>query len=558
MKKALLLVALLWSGCSQEMPAADDSKSAYIPPDVNIMVPDDGAWLSSGALMVQGDVVGLREVTVNGIDAVVTGSGYSAQLMLEGGVHQIEVRGIDGRGDARSASITVVAGEFEDPRDTMEDAVHVRVNERGLSYASHQVDAMVDPNAIASNAVGLVVYDDSYGILGWDAVQIAATITDLSLAPLETELSPKSGVMDLEVEIPGVMVSLQAVGEALGIDFDTEATAWAESVVVTGTLAVDAVGGDLRVELFDPRVDLQDFQYDTSLIPTGVEGYLFVDSISAFLEELAVEKIVDVVPGLLQESLSNLKLKVNDEFLGVPVTIGAQFAEASIDRDGIEMSLDVLLDIGDEDQHFGMGYLAAPDIVAELDRDADLTMAASDDLLNRVVYGLWRSGMFDMNLSSEDESLSPLVLSMLQAETGTVTTSAPLPPVVVSREDAFVVEIGGMVVDIATPGGVYGESLVLTVVADIPLSAVGRDGEIVLEMGEPEIQFSVKSSDWGAASTESITGLLTKMLSPEVVVALMGEMSFPIPSFGDMIQIDEVEVSAGGGDFHTHLDVSFN
>jgi hypothetical protein len=166
--------------------------------------------------------------------------------------------------------------------------------------------------------------------------------------------------------------------------------------------------------------------------------------------------------------------------------------------------------------------------------------------------------MFDMNLSSEDESLSPLVLSMLQAETGTVTTSAPLPPVVVSREDAFVVEIGGMVVDIATPGGVYGESLVLTVVADIPLSAVGRDGEIVLEMGEPEIQFSVKSSDWGAASTESITGLLTKMLSPEVVVALMGEMSFPIPSFGDMIQIDEVEVSAGGGDFHTHLDVSFN
>jgi hypothetical protein len=540
------------------MPAADDSKSAYIPPDVNIMVPDDGAWLSSGALMVQGDVVGLREVTVNGIDAVVTGSGYSAQLMLEGGVHQIEVRGIDGRGDARSASITVVAGEFEDPRDTMEDAVHVRVNERGLSYASHQVDEMVDPNAIASNAVGLVVYDDSYGILGWDAVQIAATITDLSLAPLETELSPKSGVMDLEVEIPGVMVSLQAVGEALGIDFDTEATAWAESVVVTGTLAVDAVGGDLRVELFDPRVDLQDFQYDTSLIPTGVEGYLFVDSISAFLEELAVEKIVDVVPGLLQESLSNLKLKVNDEFLGVPVTIGAQFAEASIDRDGIEMSLDVLLDIGDEDQHFGMGYLAAPDIVAELDRDADLTMAASDDLLNRVVYGLWRSGMFDMNLSSEDESLSPLVLSMLQAETGTVTTSAPLPPVVVSREDAFVVEIGGMVVDIATPGGVYGESLVLTVVADIPLSAVGRDGEIVLEMGEPEIQFSVKSSDWGAASTESITGLLTKMLSPEVVVALMGEMSFPIPSFGDMIQIDEVEVSAGGGDFHTHLDVSFN
>jgi len=318
------------------------------------------------------------------------------------------------------------------------------------------------------------------------------------------------------------------------------------------------VGGDLRVELFDPRVDLQDFQYDTSLIPTGVEGYLFVDSISAFLEELAVDKIVDVVPGLLQESLSNLKLKVNDEFLGVPVTIGAQFAEASIDRDGIEMSLDVLLDIGDEDQHFGMGYLAAPDIVAELDRDADLTMAASDDLLNRVVYGLWRSGMFDMNLSSEDESLSPLVLSMLQAETGTVTTSAPLPPVVVSREDAFVVEIGGMVVDIATPGGVYGESLVLTVVADIPLSAVGRDGEIVLEMGEPEIQFSVKSSDWGAASTESITGLLTKMLSPEVVVALMGELSFPIPSFGDMIQVDEVGVSAGGGDFHTHLDVSFN
>ena len=125
------------------------------------------------------------------------------------------------------------------------------------------------------------------------------------------------------------------------------------------------MGGDLRVELFDPTVDLQDFQYDTSLIPTGVEGYLFVDSISAFLEELAVEKIVDVVPGLLQESLSNLKIKVNDEFLGVLLAIGAQFSEASIDRDGVEMSLDVILDIGDEDQHFGMGYFGTPETVAQ-------------------------------------------------------------------------------------------------------------------------------------------------------------------------------------------------
>ena len=62
-------------------------------------------------------------------------------------------------------------------------------------------------------------------------MEIAATITDLTLAPLETQLSPKSGVMDLEVEILGVTVSLQAVGEAIGIDFDTEASAWADSVV---------------------------------------------------------------------------------------------------------------------------------------------------------------------------------------------------------------------------------------------------------------------------------------------------------------------------------------
>ena len=162
MRRALLVFAVLWSG-SQEMPAADESKSPYIPPDVNILVPDDGAWLSSGELTVEGDVVGLSEVTVNGIDAAVTADGYSAQIMLEGGVHQIEVKGIDGRGDMRSETITVVAGQFEDPRDTMEDAVHLRVNQRGLSYASHQVDQMVDPNAIASNAVGLVVYDDSLG-----------------------------------------------------------------------------------------------------------------------------------------------------------------------------------------------------------------------------------------------------------------------------------------------------------------------------------------------------------------------------------------------------------
>ena len=543
-------------GCKQDNEA--EKVAAYVQPELTVVSPPQAAWVQDGEVPVEGSSTGLAGLTINGVDAQVDGRSFTGGATVERGIDVIEVRGEDSRGDAVYERVTVLAGDYGDPVMTLERAFQMRVNEPGLEYAGEQVETMVDPAMIADQAEGMKVYEDAYGLLGWDAVTVEAVVSSLSMGNPDAELDPTGDGLELEVEVPDFELTLDAVGEALGIGFDIEVSAWADRVTVEGLLQVDAVDGELTVDLLDPVVTLDGFGYDTSLIPFGVEEYLFVESIESFLEEMAVVKIAEMVPPLLEEQLASLDLSFETEIMGHELGVAAHFADAGMDRKGMYVDVNVELGLGDEDTRQGLGFLQAPETEPVLDTQSDVAMVVADDLINRIIYGLWRSGVMDMTLSTEDESLDLLVAAMLKSEVAVVTLEPMLPAVVLERGEALELQIGALDVTIHTPGGEFGDYLKLTAGAQVPLSVVTRDGFFVLEIGDPVLDFMVQEADWGAASTEAITQMLEALLSPEVVLAMVGELAFPIPTLGDVVAIDTVEVDLGDADFHTGVRVNFN
>jgi hypothetical protein len=162
----------------------------------------------------------------------------------------------------------------------------------------------------------------------------------------------------------------------------------------------------------------------------------------------------------------------------------------------------------------------------------------------------------DVTLSTDDASLSQAVALMLKSEQATIQIKPGLPPVMIERGGVLNLEVGEINVFIDTPGGDFGDHLEATISGSIPVEIIGEDGELQIDLGEPNLAFMVRDSDWGAASNESITNMLSVMLSPTLIMAAVGEISFPLPSLTDSLEIKSVKVDVGEEQFNTGIRIN--
>ncbi|HNH47809.1 MAG TPA: hypothetical protein PKY30_12260, partial [Myxococcota bacterium] len=160
-------------------------------------------------------------------------------------------------------------------------------------------------------------------------------------------------------------------------------------------------------------------------------------------------------------------------------------------------------------------------------------------------------GMLDMTLSTADGSLDAFMLSPLHATSGSISTRADLPPVIIGVDGKIQVQLGEMFVRIETDDSDLGSylELALTVKADLDLRIEG--GKLVLDLGEPVIGMIVRDSDWGA-SDEATTKLVEESLPIDLILALLGNLSFDLPSLYG-ITIDEGQAERDGGNSHTDV-----
>jgi hypothetical protein len=532
-----LCLLVLTCGCKKDAPEEDSLGTSSIEAALEITAPEAAGWLEADQVDVTGTVEGLTDLKVNGEAVQASGGIFTERIALIPGINTIEVTGKDGDGMLHVSRRSVIAGEFGDANTPVENAATVRLNDSGFDVLAELVEdtlAGFDTNALISGANP--VYADAYGAFGFDVVTINADVTNLSFDPPEIDIDAENGFVDLSVTLPNLDIALYAYGEIASFDFSAEAYMWADEAIVEGKLLIDAESGGLVVDFQQPEITLYGFNYDTSLLPGAIESFLFVDTIRDALEDMLVEKVDEIVPPLLGDYLSDLDLSFSTELLGVDMGVAATFADAWVDEAGVGITTDIDVEIPvSGEPTTSLGYFRNPGPAADPNSGSDLAMALRDDLMNRLLHDAWRGGMMSVTLSTADDSLDPLLLSALDASEGTITVRADLPPILIEQDEALVLQVGELIIDIDTPGGGLGSHTQIALAIDMPLEIGIDDAALALELGEPKLTLTVRETDWGrGGSTEAVTLLLEDKLPIETLLAVAGNLEIPIPIVADL------------------------
>jgi hypothetical protein len=389
---------------------------------------------------------------------------------------------------------------------------------------------------------------------GWTPDGIAIDFGSVSAWP-----DPGEDGLAVDITIPDLMVELLLGVSLVGVELEP-IWAWisAEMATLQGDLIIDVDDGDLTVELENASVELSGFAYGFDWLPASLTDIFFTETIKGLIENMLVEQINEIVPPMLAEQLAGLDFSFETELLGRTLEVSAEFSSAEMDSYGLALGLDIDAEADSQGTHTYAGYLVSgDDEEPDVSKSSDIAMAASDDLLNRVLFEVWRSGVMDMTLSTTDGSLDEALLATLQADRGTIEISANLPPVVVEKQGDLLAQFGEFEIVINTPGGGLGEFLEIVLFIEAPVEMAISDGAFGLTLEEPESIIMVRNSDW-EASNEAITNLMEVLLPTDDFTSLMSDLAIPLPSLGTLT-ISSAQIARNTGtDFHTGIELALN
>ncbi len=572
--RALFLVGLV--ACGGGEPEEDAAASVASLLDVQSPLP--GAFTAAGEVAVTGKVAGVTEVTVNGAPATITGGSFDGTVELQRGLNLVEVVATQDDGDIMYVRHGVHSGPTAPAKAgaPYDDAARLRVNQSGLDLMmeiAEDIADSIDPMALLAGAGtgGGPLVEVPVDILGIGLGTLIADIQDepdaVSISGIDLIAVPQAnGFLRLDATVENIHVGMDVtvdfpLGDLFDIDgymvIDTglQASALSSFEVVDGELELDA-GLDV------PSFTFTGFTLDTNL-------WDIIDSLAdGFLEDLIRDLLVDqfevLLPGLLDGLLADLELVFELPLGEEVVTVEALLSEGGIDEDGIFVSTGLAVDAG-AICPAEVGHLVAPDVEPVVSRAPDLGMAISDDLVNGLLVDLWCTGLLELELSSDDPDLGTVVallLDPLQVDSGTVSVSAGLPPVLVERNGGLVLQVSELLMTIDTPGRTLGETItvMLHVEADLTVSLVDNAPRIVI--GETHITTTSRDHDWGA-SHEATTKLMDAALGPlleglPAILNLTLATQFGAPLELDLfgLSIAEGVVGREAGGSHMTLDVT--
>jgi hypothetical protein len=538
-------------GCENEESAEEAAAAGSLTLDV----PAAAAFTDEGSFTAKGTAENVASLTVNGKVARAPDGSWSSVVELERGVNVVEAVAETDGGTELFVRNAVLSGEFKSADDMVEDAIFLRVNKGGLRKIGDLAESMLTDDFVNESIAGMnPVYSDSYGVWGWDAVTVNANIDSITFDTPRFDFDPSDGELTLTVTLPNLYVDIYAWGDVVGFDFDSDVYLTASAAVLTAEVRIDTTSkGGLEVELGDVTVELQDFFFDVSLLPGEVEGDLLADTVRDTVEEMLVEKVEEMVPPLLDETLSGLDPSFSTELMGLAVDIEFQFGEADIDDDGLALVLDMDIAVPPTGKKVSAGFLGADLGTPDVSTHAEVAGAISDDLLNRVLFEAWAGGLLDLQLSTKDGSLEPIMLAPLGVQEGSIGINAKLPPVVVEREGKTQAQIGELEVKIHTPGGKLGDDLTVSVTVFCTLDVEIDGGELVLALGTPELTFMVRESSQ-PVSNETMTAVLEKALPIDSILLLLGDFAFPLPELYG-IAIDEGTAERDDSGVYTAIEI---
>ncbi|HJN77206.1 MAG TPA: hypothetical protein QGF58_24995 [Myxococcota bacterium] len=525
----MTFLILLATGCKDGILLED-----WREPELVLRTPAAGEHTTGETVRVTGVARHLDEVEVNGIPADVSmWGGFEVEVPVDNGMTVIEAVGFRDDGEIRFERHAIISGRFGDPDQPVEQAIVARVNQGALDFAMLLAQDAINPDEITRQAMAMnpVMNED-----GW-LMTVKAVIDTVSFQQPKLRATPTVDNLLIELRIPAFHVAVSSWGQILGNPFDVWVSVGADEIKITPGLGMGSDGERLKltVESFD--IELIGFSFDTSLLPGEIEDMLLVDSVVEKMESALETAAQELLAPVVETALDGLDLSFETQISGRALTGELAFSDAFVDTDGIQLAMDMETHMPASVTSRAPGYLLSEGGSPSPSTKADLSVAISDDFVNALFFQMWQAGLLDIELSTEDGTLDPELLTRLKAEEGTIRARAELPPLIGQERGRLQIQVGELAVDLDTPGGELGDHLELAVDLQIDAAPTTYEGVLDLGLGEPTIDMMVRDNDWGATE-ESTTNLIEAMLPLDSLVGVLGGVEIPLPSIDGTTPID--------------------
>ena len=540
---SLLPILIIGCGNDQEIVVQE----VVYTPSMSVLSPADGAWIEAGSADLTADLTDIAMVHINGTEHAIDSGSFSAPLELAWGINHFETEatGIDGSVivDRR----TLLAGDFVAADGAVASATTVRVNQGGLNTVASVAEGMIDSTSLNADLETMNPVVDLDYSLGTGA---AVSLSSIYFEAPTIDVAATDGALALTVMLPNLYIDTDVTTSLLWIETEHDLEMAADWAVIEAELILALVDGIIEAELVDPAVSLTGFAYDVSVFPGEfIEDNLLDDTIREGIEDALVEEMSATLPEVLAGLQEDFDLSMNTEILDTELIVSSTLAALSIDADGVQLDMDVDVEIAE--QLLGGGTLTSNAAPPQVDRTVDAAIVLADDLLNRALYELWAGGVLNQTFSTVDGSLDPESLSTYGITTATVTTNATLPPVLVETNDQLQLQLGGMEIAANTPGFGMGENITLSVTATADVGLTFADGHLAPTADELVMHLDIVETDW-TQEPEFIIELVSGLITPERMLGVLDGVSIELPALSG-VRFDDAEISHSG--YHSDLRV---
>ena len=391
--------------------------------------------------------------------------------------------------------------------------------------------AALIPSPAAGQSIAWCNYDIYLSNLSYDSPQI--------------ELWPAVGGLDIHISVPNLSGDIWAPAPELACP-DMEGKMTANAVTIEAFAAISLPpSGDLQVSLEEIEVEFVGLSLDLyGIIGELVQAMLWfflsdmTEMIEAEFEAQLKSQIESQLETLLGQVNIDASFAVPPFMPGAPgATISAHFRPAQVKTGawGVEYTMDAAFSTPDPTgleapgPAARSGCMAGPPSVATTEEVHPIEVALHDDVLNQIVFAVWRDGGTNTVLDADTMAAMGTDPSEMGVDDLSLETTALLPPFISDchPDGALRIYIGDMRMDVsASVLGIPLEMvLYLYFSAKLDILVTGQPGDQTVEIQYGEM-------DWAEMHVGSLN---EEWEGQETLFGMMVEETF-MPAFLEGLQ----------------------
>jgi hypothetical protein len=465
---------------------------------------------------------------------------FSHTFTAEAGYNQTAMTAIDRAGNEATVIRGLLHGPMTDPTAEIEDAVEVLATPDAIDTATTVVEELMTPERITDFATGAFENDAiALTSIDYDTLDVQAT-------PEPADANHDAGYIDMQVFVENMVIEgTVTLGDG---DYPTTITVDEATLTTEVSLAANDEGG-LAITLGNTNLALADEDLHFT-VESQNGGQLSDDDVEILRDiaanavrlafgELLSDRLIDLLydPGILRREIT---------ILGRTLEFQLYVRDTRISTDGVYVntSLQLLSDrYADVPEAPGaLNLPLGPEQTPTI--EGDLLLTSHQNGVNRLLHGVWRSGLLHQELSGSDfagvelpfelqaNALSAIIDSRIAdlegPDASAVLTLRPqLPPVSDLDEteggNSFAVDLGELLVDIAVVPSGGGEPTAVATVAlflDITATVVPEDGQLGIQL-EADAQADLDAEPAFDMDDQAIEEALVNLM--ELALEVVGE-----------------------------------